>query len=100
VPNIGVGFKMARQINQLSARGAATKGAGLHADGAGLYLRVDPAGARRWIFIFRYRGKRCEMGLGPSRLSGSLMLELWYNRPGESCEKGIARSISGAAAPL
>jgi integrase len=38
--------------------------AGLHADGGGLYLRVEPSGARRWTFLFRWRGKRTEMGLG------------------------------------
>lgn len=56
---------MARLIDRLTARGvnALTKG-GLHADGAGLYLRVDEAGAKRWVFIFHQRGKRREMGLG------------------------------------
>ena len=28
-------------------------------------MRVDPGGARRWLFLFRFNGKRCEMGLGP-----------------------------------
>lgn len=37
---------------------------GLHADGRGLYLRVDKSGARRWVFIFQHQGKRKEMGLG------------------------------------
>lgn len=56
---------MARAINRLSARGAATlKDPGMHADGAGLYLVIDMNGARRWTFIFQWRGKRKEMGLG------------------------------------
>lgn len=42
-----------------------TLGPGFHADGGGLYLRVEASGARRWAFIFRYRGRRGEMGLGP-----------------------------------
>lgn len=56
---------MARTVNRLSARTAATVGEGFHADGGGLYLRVDASGARRWVFVFRFRSKRCEMGLGP-----------------------------------
>lgn len=36
----------------------------MHADGAGLYLVIDMNGARRWTFIFQWRGKRKEMGLG------------------------------------
>ena len=56
---------MARAINRLSARGVSTVAKpGLHADGAGLYLRVDPSGAKRWSFIFRWHGKRTELGLG------------------------------------
>jgi integrase len=32
--------------------------------GTGLYLRVDPNGARFWVQRVTIRGKRCEMGLG------------------------------------
>ena len=32
--------------------------------GGGLYLIVDPSGARRWLFMFRWQGKLKEMGLG------------------------------------
>lgn len=38
---------------------------GLHSDGAGLYLRVDPGGAKRWTFIFSWDSRRREMSLGP-----------------------------------
>lgn len=56
---------MARAINRLSARAVSTLSRpGLHSDGAGLYLRVDPSGAKRWCFIFRWHGKRTELGLG------------------------------------
>jgi integrase len=67
---------VARQINRLSSRTVATvKTPGLHADGLGLYLRVDKpranivtgednTGSKRWAFIFQWRGKRTEMGLG------------------------------------
>lgn len=56
---------MARTANRLTARTATTLGAGFHGDGGGLYLRGDSGGSRRWVFLFRYRSKRCEMGLGP-----------------------------------
>lgn len=56
---------MARAIDKLSARAAATvPGPGRFSDGAGLYLVVDGSGARRWLFIFRHDGKQREMGLG------------------------------------
>ncbi len=57
---------MARTINRLTARHVTTLGAGLHADGGGLYLRIEPSGARRWVFIFHWQRKRTEMGLGSS----------------------------------
>jgi integrase len=57
---------MARAINRLTARGVTTiKAPGRHADGAGLYLRVDPSHAKRWVFVFQWAGARKEMGLGP-----------------------------------
>ena len=56
---------MAREINRLTARGVAgLREPGLHADGAGLYLRIDQAGARRWTFVFHLAGRRRELGLG------------------------------------
>ncbi len=62
--DVRAGFRVARKIDRLSARGVATLGEGLHADGGGLYLKVESTGARRWTFIFRFRGARREMGLG------------------------------------
>ena len=60
-----LGHPMARQVNRLSARSAATvTKPGRHADGNGLYLMVDPSGAKRWLFLFRWGGKLKEMGLG------------------------------------
>ena len=38
--------------------------AGMHADGNGLYLRVQASGAKGWIFRFQLGGKRREMGIG------------------------------------
>ncbi|AFL72653.1 tyrosine-type recombinase/integrase [Thiocystis violascens] len=37
---------------------------GMHADGNGLYLRVQKSGAKSWIFRFQLQGKRREMGIG------------------------------------
>lgn len=59
------GKAMAREINKLSARSVATiSKAGRHSDGGGLYLQVSPAGAKSWLFLFRWQGKLKEMGLG------------------------------------
>lgn len=56
------------QINRLTSRAVDTKTeAGLHPDGQGLYLRIGKG--KRWVFIFQWRGRRREMGLGPA--SGS-----------------------------
>lgn len=56
---------MARKINRLTAVGAkALTEPGMHADGAGLYLRIDQTGNRRWVLVFFHGGKRREMGLG------------------------------------
>lgn len=59
---------MARKINRLSARGlpGITK-VGRHADGGNLYLSITPNGGRRWTFLFRWRGKPTEIGLGSAR---------------------------------
>lgn len=57
---------MARSIDRLTFRQVmAISKPGLHADGGGLYLRVDAGGAKRWAFLFRWRGQRKEMGIGP-----------------------------------
>ena len=41
---------------------------GRHADGNGLYLVVDPSGARRWMLRTMVRGRRRDIGLGSARL--------------------------------
>jgi integrase len=41
---------------------------GRHADGGGLYLSISPNGGRRWVFLYRWHGKRTEMGLGSARV--------------------------------
>ena len=37
---------------------------GRYFDGHGLFLRVQPNGARQWVQRITIRGKRCELGLG------------------------------------
>lgn len=41
---------------------------GRYADGNGLYLVVDPSGAKRWLLRVVVRGKRTDIGLGGLRL--------------------------------
>ncbi|WP_306421466.1 tyrosine-type recombinase/integrase [Methylobacterium iners] len=41
--------------------------AGRYADGGNLYFSISPNGGRRWVFLFRWRGKPTEMGLGSTR---------------------------------
>lgn len=63
-----------RVTKKLSARAVATLSEpGMHGDGDGLYLFVDKSGAKRWTFLFQWRGKRSELGLG--RLSDVSLAE-------------------------
>lgn len=41
---------------------------GFYADGQGLYLKVDPSGAKRWIQRLVIQGKRRDLGLGSASL--------------------------------
>lgn len=57
-----------RTLNRLSPMFVAkTKEPGRHADGGGLYLKIDEEGRRRWVFMFTRDGKRTELGLGSGR---------------------------------
>src|SRR5437660_9646483 len=59
---------MARKINRLNARAVQTIAThGRHADGGGLYLSISPNGGRRWVFLYRWRGKLTEIGFGSAR---------------------------------
>jgi integrase len=40
----------------------------MHADGGGLYLHVKASGARSWLFVYQWNGKRREKGLGSFQL--------------------------------
>ncbi|MDZ7280754.1 tyrosine-type recombinase/integrase [Sphingomonas sanguinis] len=53
------------QDNRLTAAAVrAAKEPGLYNDGQGLYLKVDPSGAKRWIQRIVIHGKRRDLGLG------------------------------------
>jgi integrase len=61
-------MSVAREINRLNARAVATiTKHGRHADGGGLYLSISPNGGRRWVFLYRWRGKPTEIGFGSAR---------------------------------
>jgi integrase len=49
---------------RLTDRAVRSLGFGFHADGHGLYLKVDRNGARRWIQRIVIQGKRTDIGLG------------------------------------
>jgi hypothetical protein len=53
---------------KLNAAFVRKAGPGRHADGGGLYLKVDPSGARRWILRTVVRGRRRDYGLGSANL--------------------------------
>ncbi|MFZ4603347.1 MAG: tyrosine-type recombinase/integrase [Caulobacterales bacterium] len=55
-------------LHRLTAKGveAASK-PGRYADGGNLFLSVSANGGRRWVFLFRWQGRRIEMGLGSAR---------------------------------
>ncbi len=58
----------ARTLNRLTAILAAKLTVpGRHSDGGGLYLFIDNAKRRRWIFMYSRHGKRSELGLGGGR---------------------------------
>ena len=56
---------MAKTTNRLTAIGVKNlKEKGLHADGAGLYLRITETGTKGWIFRFTLGTRTRDMGLG------------------------------------
>lgn len=56
---------MPRQMNRLPPRATTTYSTpGRYGDGGGLYLVVSPAGSRKWVFRYRWRGRLVDMGLG------------------------------------
>jgi hypothetical protein len=65
---------MAREVGKLSSRKVETlKLPGRHSDGGNLYLSISENGGKRWVFFYRFNGKRKEMGLG-SAAKGNVSL--------------------------
>jgi len=55
--------------SQVESRRVATLVApGRYGDGGGLFLVISQALARKWVFRYRYRGNRHDMGLGSARV--------------------------------
>ena len=63
--------KLHNALTPIAVRNA---GPGRHADGGGLYLRVQQAGARSWLFRLLSGGKARDIGLGPAAGPNSLSL--------------------------
>jgi hypothetical protein len=63
---------MARAIHKLTARRVETLiEPGRHSDGGGLYLSISREGWRRWVFMYTWRGKQREAGLGSAGKGGA-----------------------------
>lgn len=66
---------MPRKVhNALTPIAVKNAGPGRHADGGGLYLRVQGGGARSWLFRTLLGGKARDIGLGPAAGAGALSL--------------------------
>ena len=63
--------KLHNALTPVSVRSA---GPGRHADGAGLYLRVQEGGARSWLYRAMENGKARDIGLGPAAGADALPL--------------------------
>ena len=63
---------------------------GRYADGNGLYLHVDPSGARRWVQRLVIRGRSRGLGLGSYAL-----VSLAEARELGVCAAGVSRSPGG-----
>lgn len=57
-----VGAHPSKALTAVQVR--AVREPGRYADGGGLYLEVDPSGAKRWLLRTVVRGKRRDIGLG------------------------------------
>lgn len=66
---------MPRKVhNALTPISVKNAGPGRHADGGGLYLRVQAGGARSWLFRTVQGGKARDIGLGSAAGAGALSL--------------------------
>lgn len=78
--------KLHNALTPFSVRNAAP---GRHADGGGLYLRVQDGGARSWLFRSTAGGKARDIGLGPAAGAGAIAL---------ADARAMARELSAQAA--
>lgn len=72
---------------RLTALKVKSLGPGFHADGQGLYLRVEPNGSRRWVQRIVVNSKRCDIGLG-----GADLVPLAEARAAALKNRAVARS--------
>jgi integrase len=93
---------MTQAIRRLPTRAADTlTKPGMHSDGGGLYLRVTKAGSRQWVFVYQWRGKRREFGLGgatkvslaKARERAQAARDLLADLKDPIAEKAIARAL-------
>ena len=67
---------MAREVGKLNSRKVKTlKLPGRHSDGGNLYLSISENGGKRWVFFYRFKGKRKEMGLGSASAGNVSLLD-------------------------
>lgn len=78
--------KLHNALTPVSVRNA---GPGRHADGGGLYLRVQDGGARSWLYRSTADGKARDIGLGPAAGAGAISL---------ADARAMARELSAQAA--
>jgi Arm DNA-binding domain len=79
-------LKLHNALTPVTVRNA---GPGRHADGGGLYLRVQDGGARSWLYRSIVDGKARDIGIGPAAGAGAIPL---------ADARAMARDLSAQAA--
>jgi hypothetical protein len=86
---------MARSKHRLTAKQVHTLGPGKHADGGGLYLPVEPTGARRWMFRYSFASERREQGVTGAIDQSAVVCLTWpVNRSSRTPASSIVRRHS------
>ncbi len=75
----------------------ALKEPGRHADGGNLYVSVSPAGAKRWVFLYRWQGRPKEAGLGSAAEGSQLYVTLAQARTRAAAMREL---LAGGKDPL
>ena len=95
---------MPKTINRLTAfRVGSLKKPGLHADGAGLYLRVDKGGSKSWVFRYMFDRRPRYLGLGSAASVSLAVARLLATEARQKLELGqdpieAKREVAKAAA--